>query len=100
MTRQRLRAVSFLMLYVFGLETTALAYVRPILLGASRKSFLREITGVEVAHDRLAGSLAVAALAADGRIDILRVHDVAETVQVVRTVEAIRGARTQAETET
>lgn len=52
---------------------------RPLLVGASRKSFLGELTGRPPA-DRLAGSLAAALFAAAKGAAILRVHDVAETV--------------------
>lgn len=42
---------------------------------------------------RLYGGLALAALAVDAGAAILRVHDVAETVDVVRMVEAVKSAR-------
>ncbi len=64
---------------------------RPILLGASRKSFLGEITGVAAADERVAASLAIAAIATASGVDILRVHDVRETVHVVQTVMAVNG---------
>lgn len=60
----------------------------PILLGASRKSFLGGILGKK-AEDRLYGSLAVAALAVEKGVSILRVHDVMETKDIVRTVQAV-----------
>lgn len=55
-----------------------------ILVGASRKRFVGEVTGVERPADRLAGSVAVALAAAAAGASILRVHDVAETVQGLR----------------
>jgi dihydropteroate synthase len=65
----------------------------PVLLGASRKSFIgRILAGHEGPRDvegRLAGSLAVAALATLAGISILRVHDVAETADLVRVLSAI-----------
>jgi dihydropteroate synthase len=61
---------------------------RPVLVGASRKSFLGEITGAPPGG-RLPGSLAAAGRAADGGAAILRVHDVAETVGFLRVWEAI-----------
>ncbi len=61
----------------------------PLLIGASRKSFLGEILK-KPSEDRLYGSLAVASLAAEKNIRILRVHDVEETIDVVKTVEAIK----------
>lgn len=67
---------------------------RPILLGASRKSFLGQITGKPVG-ERLSGSLATAVWATLAGIQILRVHDVAETVDAVRTVSAISSRSTE-----
>ncbi len=61
---------------------------RPILLGASRKSFMGKLLGTETA-DRLPGSLACACHAVEVGAQIVRVHDVAETAQAVRTLEAI-----------
>jgi dihydropteroate synthase len=55
----------------------------PILMGASRKSFIGRIDG-STADRRLAGSLAAALWSVQAGADILRVHDVAETVQAVR----------------
>lgn len=55
-----------------------------ILIGASRKTFIGRVTGVERPGDRLAGSVAVAVAAAAAGASILRVHDVAETVQALR----------------
>lgn len=62
---------------------------RPVLIGASRKSFLATASGAEDVAGRLAGSLAVASLATSAGAAFLRVHDVAETVQAVRTARAI-----------
>jgi dihydropteroate synthase len=63
-------------------------WARPLLLGVSRKSFLGKLTGAKP-EDRLPGSLACAALAVGAGVNVLRVHDVAETVQAVRVAEAI-----------
>jgi dihydropteroate synthase len=63
----------------------------PILVGASRKSFLAKILG-DGGPQRLHGSLAVAALAVAEGAAALRVHDVAETLAVVRVAEAVRDA--------
>lgn len=54
-----------------------------ILYGASRKRFIGTLSGVEAAGGRLAGSLAAALAAAERGAAILRVHDVAETVQAL-----------------
>ena len=61
---------------------------RPILLGASRKSFMGKIDGSE-ATDRLGGSIASALWGASMGASILRVHDVKETVQALKVWRAI-----------
>ena len=63
----------------------------PILLGASRKRFIGMISGAEQAQDRMAGSVAVALAAAGQGAQILRVHDVRETVQALKLWAAVRG---------
>jgi dihydropteroate synthase len=60
----------------------------PVLVGASRKGFLGELLGAGPG-DRLAGSLAVAARCYTAGVDIIRVHDVKETVGVFKVLEAI-----------
>lgn len=64
---------------------------KPLLVGASRKSFLGQITNTDVDH-RLAGSLAAAGWAARAGAAIVRVHDVEETVQYLRVCDAIARA--------
>ena len=59
-----------------------------MLVGLSRKSMLKAITGREV-EDRLAGSLALAVLATQGGADMLRVHDVAETQDALKVLGAL-----------
>lgn len=71
----------------FG-EIAALGY--PVLVGASRKRFIGEITGVAEPRERLAGSLAAALVAIDAGAAILRVHDVAETVAALAIARAVR----------
>jgi dihydropteroate synthase len=61
---------------------------RPLLVGASRKSFIGHVTNTEV-NDRLPGSLACACHAAQAGAGIVRVHDVKETVQALQTWKAI-----------
>ena len=61
---------------------------RPMLLGASRKSFISRVLEVEV-DDRLPASLACACMGVQQGVNLLRVHDVAATVQAVRITEAI-----------
>ncbi len=60
---------------------------RPVLIGASRKSFIGAVTG-DPGADRLGGSVAVAVLAVLNGAGILRVHDVRETRQAVLLAEA------------
>jgi dihydropteroate synthase len=64
---------------------------RPLLVGVSRKSMIGKVLGHEVGG-RLYGSLALAALAVSQGARILRVHDVAETVDVVRMIAAVEAA--------
>jgi dihydropteroate synthase len=61
---------------------------RPLLLGVSRKSFIGKLLGAEV-NERLPASLACATLAVESGVQIIRTHDVAETVQAVRMAEAL-----------
>jgi dihydropteroate synthase len=63
----------------------------PVLVGVSRKSLVGIITG-RPPGERLAGSLAFAALAAAGGAAIIRAHDVAETVDAVKVASALRRA--------
>jgi dihydropteroate synthase len=62
---------------------------RPVLIGASRKSFLGRLLGREV-DDRLAGSLAAATVAAMRGAHILRVHDVKESCDAIGLVDKLR----------
>lgn len=62
----------------------------PLLLGASRKSFIGMLTGAKSADARLPGSIAAALQGAAQGVQILRVHDVAETRQALTVWEAIR----------
>jgi len=61
---------------------------RPLLLGVSRKSFIGKLLGAELPC-RLPASLACASLAVAAGVQIIRTHDVAETVQAVRLTEAV-----------
>ena len=64
----------------------------PILVGVSRKSFIGAMLD-KAPEQRLAGSLAAAMLAAQSGANILRVHDVAETVDVLRIIKAVQQAQ-------
>jgi dihydropteroate synthase len=61
---------------------------RPLLLGVSRKSFLGKLTEAEI-PGRLPAALACTALAVQAGVQVIRTHDVAETLQAVRMTEAI-----------
>lgn len=61
----------------------------PIVLGASRKRFIGELTGVTEPRDRVAGSIAVAVDGVERGAFCVRVHDVPQTVQALRMVAAI-----------
>ena len=63
---------------------------RPVLVGASRKGMIGALTGRGVA-ERLAGSLGAALAAVAAGASVLRVHDVAETVDALRVFTEIRG---------
>lgn len=65
----------------------------PLLVSASRKSFLGPVLGRTDAADRLAGSLAAAAWAAQHGAAIIRTHDVAATRDAARLVAALREKR-------
>lgn len=64
---------------------------RPLLVGVSRKSMIGNALGRPVG-ERLFGGLALAALAITKGARILRVHDVAETMDVVRMIAAVDSA--------
>jgi dihydropteroate synthase len=62
----------------------------PLLVGLSRKRFIGDVTGLPV-EERLAGTIAAGTIAVLGGADIVRVHDVAEAVAMVRVIDAVRG---------
>jgi dihydropteroate synthase len=68
-----------------------LAQGRPLLLGASRKRFIGDVTGAGVA-DRLPGSLAALHCAWHGNATMVRVHDVKESVQYLEVLRAVAAA--------
>jgi dihydropteroate synthase len=61
-----------------------------VLVGTSRKSFLGKITGREKPADRIFGTAATVALCAAAGVSILRVHDVAEMMDVVKVALFVR----------
>src|SRR5207248_5591862 len=64
---------------------------RPLVVGASRKSFLGKLSG-KPAAERLVGSLAGAVIAAWQGASIVRVHDVAATREALAVVDAVRAS--------
>jgi dihydropteroate synthase len=60
-----------------------------VCVGASRKAFIGKIIGRENTADRIFGTAATVALCAAAEVSIVRVHDVAEMVDVVRVTNAI-----------
>jgi len=69
-------------------ELLALGY--PLLLGWSRKSSLGAVTGCAQAAERVPASVAAALLALERGARIVRVHDVAPTVQAIKVWQAMR----------
>lgn len=66
-------------------------FALPLLVGVSRKSFIGMLHPVDSpAHRRLGGSLAAVVAAVINGADIVRVHDVAETVEALKVIQAIR----------
>jgi dihydropteroate synthase len=65
---------------------------QPLLVGASRKRMIGALSAEAPAHQRLGGSLALALRALDAGVQLLRVHDVAETVQALRVWRGLRDA--------
>jgi dihydropteroate synthase len=64
----------------------------PLLVGASRKRFINTVTPAPPA-ERIGGSIASHLLAVENGAAIVRVHDVAQTVQALRVAAAIEAAR-------
>jgi dihydropteroate synthase len=62
----------------------------PVLVGASRKRFLGEITGVEEARDRVFGTVATTLLAYERGASLFRVHDVRASREALAVAEAVR----------
>jgi dihydropteroate synthase len=65
---------------------------QPLLVGASRKRMIGALSNEAPAHQRVGGSLALAIKAMDAGVQLLRVHDVAETVQALRVWRGLRDA--------
>lgn len=69
----------------------------PVLVGMSRKSMLGQLTGRKMPTERLAASVAAALCAAERGAFIIRVHDVAPTVDALKVWQAVRSATPRVE---
>jgi dihydropteroate synthase len=65
---------------------------QPLLVGASRKRMIGALSHEAPPHQRLGGSLTLALKALDAGVQLLRVHDVAETVQALHVWRGLRDA--------
>ncbi len=63
---------------------------RPLLVGLSRKSMLGTLTGGKPAHERVAASVAAALVAVEAGAHVIRVHDVAATVDALKVWRRLR----------
>ena len=70
-------------------ELAALGY--PVVVGASRKRFIGALTAVEEPAERLGGSVAAALFAVEHGAHVVRVHDVAATVQALALEHVLSG---------
>lgn len=64
----------------------------PVLVGASRKSFIGNTLSLPV-DERVEGTLATTALAFMNKVSIVRVHDVKENVRLIKMLESIENAK-------
>ena len=64
-----------------------------VLVGTSRKRFIGKITGKEKPAERIFGTAATVALCAAAGVSIVRVHDVAEMVDVIKVANAVGDAQ-------
>jgi dihydropteroate synthase len=65
---------------------------QPLMLGASRKRMIGALSNEAAAHERVGGSLALAVKGMDAGVQLLRVHDVFETVQARNVWRGLRDA--------
>jgi dihydropteroate synthase len=72
-------------------EFRSLGY--PVVLGASRKSFLGVAVGTKEPGERLEAGLAAAVLAAERGVELVRTHDVGPTVRALALIRSARGDR-------
>ena len=81
-------------LRVLGSLERLVAWGHPVVVGASRKRFVGELSGVREPLDRVHGSVGAALAAFERGARILRVHDVAATRQALDVADAVRRAAT------
>jgi dihydropteroate synthase len=79
-------------LQLLGAARSFAGLERPLMMGISRKSFIGKLLGAELSA-RLPAALACACMAVAAGVQIVRAHDVAETVQAIRMTEAILAKR-------
>lgn len=63
-----------------------------VLVGASRKRIVKKLTGEKMTGKNLGGNLGVSVWAAMNGASVVRVHDVKETVQAFKVIEALKGS--------
>jgi dihydropteroate synthase len=66
----------------------------PVLIGASRKTFIGKITGVQEASERVFGTVATTVLSYEKGATLFRVHDVRANREALAITEAVRGGHT------
>ncbi len=69
-------------------EFVALGY--PVLYGMSRKTFLGVVSGKKIPKERTTSSVVAHTIAVEKGVQIVRVHDVAETVEAIKVLQAIK----------
>ena len=67
--------------------------IAPLVIGASRKAFIGHLTGRAAGPERAIGSLAAVAAAQRAGAEMVRVHDVRETVDFLKVLMAIEARR-------
>jgi len=89
--------IGFAKTFEHNLEVLArcgeLTSIAPVVIGASRKAFIGHLTGRSAGPERAVGSLAAVAAAHRGGATMVRVHDVRQTVDFLRVLQAIEERR-------
>ena len=89
---ERIEAITFALAHDDGQNLQGLLNADVILLGVSRKRMIGALSNEAEAGDRLGGSVALAVKGMDAGVQIIRVHDVAETVQARNVWRGLRDA--------